>query len=768
MKTTASSSFAPTVAGARRATACAGVVLPTVLVLMLTVCLVVGLLSAFSIRSMRLSRRALEVERAFVVAEGGLGYGVMRVKQILNAEKVAGIRSKYQTITAPPSPDPDFDLVVKVVLGTPTDTHGSIDTSAQAVTVFAGARDPETGVACALRQVISLNGVSLSDYAIFYEGDFEASPGNGEGLHYSGKVHTNGDIWLTKKVTFDRNLTCHGLFHNLRKNTRSDDFQDKSNRRRVKIRYGDDAALTPEQKDASGDGGLMNTLKSGAQLNSIAEYWDSDLGDTVWSSEGLLYYGKAVQTSVDGVPRLDPPITIGDGNHTLIEPPLAAGDPDRHADTEAQKFANKAALYLKVHADGSYDLYKQTGTAANPTRTKIGDSTTLPEAQLGVYEVEVDTHGANTWSYEPHYKIKYEKQWWQANNYNVKNNGMFSTSDAFIDHRVFWIMKPVDIYLDQILKEGTATRNALEAAAGGEGKIDKILYIEMDDTMDPIATTNAWVRPHPCVRIRNGSNLDGCDLSIVTEQPVYLEGNFNTGGTWWTDPSAVSSTVPSAMIAADRVTVFSSDFQQYRAHDPYLGDKAYKDAGGTGKMGIVNEWNSERAKLGKWQGMGQMWNGGGGARMWQSETTSGKYVAAAGNTIVNCVIMTGLYPTIDANALREDNITPNSDLYYSGGLENILRMDEDWSNARLWFNGSVICLWDSEKPDYRWMTYAKQTKYPKGDNLNGNNWWAPPKSTMDWSYARMTPPGLPNFYGAFESDWARIPWSSVDWGDTGD
>ena len=55
----------------------AGVVLPAVLVLVFTVCLVVALVTSFSVRSMRLARRALDVERAFVVAEAGLGYGVM-------------------------------------------------------------------------------------------------------------------------------------------------------------------------------------------------------------------------------------------------------------------------------------------------------------------------------------------------------------------------------------------------------------------------------------------------------------------------------------------------------------------------------------------------------------------------------------------------------------------------------------------------------------------------------------------------------------------
>lgn len=79
----------------------AGVVLPAVLVLVFTVCLVVALVTSFSVRSMRLVRRTLDVQRAFVVAESGLAYGVKRVQAIINNEKIAGIRAKYDTIAAP-------------------------------------------------------------------------------------------------------------------------------------------------------------------------------------------------------------------------------------------------------------------------------------------------------------------------------------------------------------------------------------------------------------------------------------------------------------------------------------------------------------------------------------------------------------------------------------------------------------------------------------------------------------------------------------------
>lgn len=762
----------------------AGLVLPTVLIVMLTVCLVVGLVSRFSIRSMRLARRTLDVERAFVVAESGLGYGVMQVKNILSSEKIAGIRQKHGTITAPASPDPGFELRVKVVLGKATDTHGTIDTASQAVTVFAGARSLESGVSCALQQVISLDGVTLSDYAVFYDGDFEACPGNGNGLRYTGKVHTNGDIFVTKKAKFERNITCHGSFHNLRKNTRTDDFTDTGNRRKVYIRYGDDAALSAEEKDSSGDSGLKNTLKSGGSLSSTAEYYDSDLADDGWSTIGLLYYGKAIQTGTEGIPRMDPPIGVDDDNRALIEPPTSPTDVHYNADTESQKLANKAALYLKVHADGSFDLYKQTGTPENPIRTKIGDSGSMERPDLATWSVTDEFFDYGN-LYGTHRKINYMKDSSKGNTYVVQNNGAISTDDCFIDHRVWWVMKPVDIYLDKLLASGTTTRDALDAidSSGGNGKIDKILYVEMPDSLDPLPTTwketaagplktNAWVRPFPCVRIRNGADLMGSDLTIATSQPVYVEGNFNTGGKWYTDPATVSETLPSAMIAADRVTLLSSAFQQYKGHDAYLGKNAYADGSKTGKEGttadgrdsagnrVINEWDPERARQGKWQPMGQMYLGAGGKKRWIRDCGSNR-TPAAGNTTINAVIMSGIYPSVDAQDLLKDNITPNSDLYYSGGLENILRLDEYWTDATLAFNGSVICLYDSEKPDYRWQTYAKVTQYPGGDQLFGNQVWRPPASEKQWSYVRMTPPGMPNFYAAAESAWARIPWSVV-------
>ena len=57
-------------------------------------------------------------------------------------------------------------------------------------------------------------------------------------------------------------------------------------------------------------------------------------------------------------------------------------------------------------------------------------------------------------------------------------------------------------------------------------------------------------------------------------------------------------------------------------------------------------------------------------------------------------------------------------------------------------------------------------------NFGGNYQYKKKKSSKyhvfpdmpDWSYLRMTPPGLPNFFSARETEWSRVAWSSV-WDD---
>ncbi len=746
-------------AAARRRT---GVVLPTVLVVMLTVCLVVGLLARFSIRSMRLARRALDVERAFVVAEAGLGYGVMRVRNILNSELIAGLRRDYASISAPASPDPDFQLSVKVVLGQGTNEVGSLEIAAQYVTVYAGARNLESGVSCALKQTIFAESKTLSDYAAFWDGDFEANVNKDKPMRFIGKVHANGDIFVSKGAQFDRNLTCSGRFYHLRKNTGlPDDNGGQSSWRKVNIRFGDDDVLSPTEKDKKA---LKNTYDTD-------HYVDSQLGSE-WSSERTRYYGDAIKTGDDGVRSISPPISAGEDNHALIEKPLHEGEVGYDTATESQKFSRKAALYLKVDAWGGVRLYKGVDDQGYPT----GEITGLDLVTPVVVSNYVSNYKVATNISTRHQVRIYGKD--DDGTYALSDgNGFFNSewiykSDPrtfFVDKRIQWVMKPVDIYLDKMLDNPTIRAVLNNAEANGK---EKIIYVEMDNpvptpvarfdknsvtTENPLGADSSWttrndyLTPIPCVRVRNGADLRGCDLSVVTSRHLYVEGDFNTkrNGTATTEVGGDSG-ISNAMLAGDTITTLSKNWQQYH-FDPnfsyYNVDK---------NKNFV--WDPEAAKAQKLQNSTKQNNYIGQILQTWQEKDSSPYTSPnteyqkALKTTVNAVVMLGMIPSLPPEVSGK----VHQDYFYSGGMENAFRWIEKWGNGNpLIFNGTILCLYAPHEPEYRWNMW----------NVNNGcytGYWEAPLRT-GWAYKRMTPPGLPNFFSVRETDWARVAWSSVDW-----
>lgn len=814
-----------------------GVVLMTVLVTMLTICLVVGLVSAFSVRSMRLARRTLDVRRAFVVAEAGLGFGVMRTRQLLLDGGISGFYANYGEIGTPPSPDSEYELRLVVRPVSHSSSSGTTVAEEGSIEVISGARNLESGVSCALRVTISAIGEKMSDYAVFFDGDLEANVGSkGSDLTFRGKIHTNSDLYVSKWVTFDRNVTCNGVFYHGRKTQRGrKNWRDTASGNMVFFRFGDDNVLSPSSKDSQN---LVNTWDG-------ERFIDEEIG-TDWISQSSLYYGNAIQSGQNGVPKLAPPISVEDDEHTLIEPPKDPSDPGYHAATETQKFANRAALTLHVFSDGSYTLkdnvhgnyiVERATTAeaidanqAEPYQPGYwkgwdGEKTRyIPGYWYGTFN-EKPSWGEN-WEWVPQYTPpKNEDDTWWMNNHpgiSVPGNGWGSdnlftalalssyswadsqknewdtglnragtpggskgsfnpgyarhkiyaknpktssyilkkkgtgiqtvradpTDDAgirkkgnmFLDQRQHFMMAPADIYLDQFLSV-PAVKSALNDAPGGEAGIDKILYIEMDEPDMLIGerfkvsqdengvwqqerypsggndyTKGGTFHPVPCVRIRNGCD-PGMDLSIVTDRAVYVEGDFNTKVVGY--DSDGTELYRNTLIAGDRITQMSKSWQDAWMI-PCPGNSTLQNA----------YWST---------------SGGSGTIRPDSWTYPlGKAERKAVTTTINSVLMMGIYPSVPAT-----DDTP--DTGYSGGLENIIRFVENWTGQVSYFNGSIICLWNTRDDD-KW----------RKPGANDKVYIAPQRS---WAYTKMMPPGLPGFFAVREATWERVAWSSVDWGD---
>ncbi|MFL6590591.1 MAG: hypothetical protein ACJ8M4_10515, partial [Chthoniobacterales bacterium] len=143
------------------------------------------------------------------------------------------------------------------------------------------------------------------------------------------------------------------------------------------------------------------------------------------------------------------------------------------------------------------------------------------------------------------------------------------------------------------------------------------------------------------IRFKNGATLPTGGMTIVSENPVYILGDFNTGGSppsnsgTYTDPDVSGYVRRNAAIVADAVTVLSGDW---------------------------NDSNSNKSTPQR----------------------------DAKNTTVNAAIVAGIVPTT-ASA-------------YSGGGENFVRLLEDWSGAHFTYYGSMVQLYKSQQARGVWIT----------------------------------------------------------------
>lgn len=208
--------------------------------------------------------------------------------------------------------------------------------------------------------------------------------------------------------------------------------------------------------------------------------------------------------------------------------------------------------------------------------------------------------------------------------------------NTFYDYREGNTMVAVDVDITKIT--GTALTALNNPPIGGQAKI---LYVSS-------SVTNG------AVRLINGSSLPTGGLSVVTNNPLYIKGNYNN-----------VSNLP-AGIYADAVTVLS--------------------AGWNDSMGGYPFWFS-----------------------WRSATA---------DTTIRAAIMAGNKNTVGAQ--------------YGGGLDNFIRLLENWTGRTLTFSGSLACLWQSQQAT--------------GNFVGGSSSQVFRTPARNWSYGiafANLPPGTP-------------------------
>ena len=186
----------------------------------------------------------------------------------------------------------------------------------------------------------------------------------------------------------------------------------------------------------------------------------------------------------------------------------------------------------------------------------------------------------------------------------------------------------------------------------------------------------------PAVRVVNGSQLyDSYGLSIATPMPLYVEGNFNvTDGSGNSDAATIGTAHSRpASFLADAITVLSSGY---------------------------------------------------------SDTSTAKAPSVSpSTTTIHAACLEGIVPSDSSLPSGGDNSN------YSGGVENFLRLLENWGT--LYYNGSIVVMFPSQYATNRW----RQT---------GNYYVAPSRI---WSFdtnftvRAKLPPFTPQMKTTLRSTW---------------
>jgi hypothetical protein len=169
-----------------------------------------------------------------------------------------------------------------------------------------------------------------------------------------------------------------------------------------------------------------------------------------------------------------------------------------------------------------------------------------------------------------------------------------------------------------------------------------MIYI-VDTSADPNGVT-----AKRAIRLKNGGTLPSGGMVIASGNPVYVQGDFNTGSS-----NPVSPGVPPVLQPLSNTGIPTSPTVTGYTKQPaaIIGDAVNI---------LSNSWLDSKSGT----------------------------VPAASPTTVNAGIISGNVPTGNG--------------YYSGGVENFPRFLEDWSNKTFTYYGSMIQLYQSKQSIGHW------------------------------------------------------------------
>lgn len=240
---------------------------------------------------------------------------------------------------------------------------------------------------------------------------------------------------------------------------------------------------------------------------------------------------------------------------------------------------------------------------------------------------------------------------------NVQYAGYsFLTNSIFYDWREGWhggSGPPKTVQAVQI-DLGLFSKWLTNAAVNGGSNLNALCRNDKTHPIDSIYIYNAVPLTSttlPAVRIVNGGRLPPGDdpngFSLATAMPLYVWGDYNASNSLGSDLGLNSDayTEPSALFA-DSITIFSDAW---------------------------NDTNSLNAN--------------------KSKDTSGGFTASA--TTINAACLEGIVESTNNSSSDANG--------YSGGVENFLRLLENWGSKQLTYNGSIVVMFPSRFATNCWQ-----------------------------------------------------------------
>lgn len=229
-------------------------------------------------------------------------------------------------------------------------------------------------------------------------------------------------------------------------------------------------------------------------------------------------------------------------------------------------------------------------------------------------------------------------------NTNVQYAGFsFLTNNIFYDYREGKTVQAVEL---DVSKFNLWVTNTMQTNCGGY--YNNLCMFDKGSThpIDGIYIYNSVPETGstlPAVRLVNGQTLpSSAGLTVVTPFPMYVKGDYNvrTNATTGGNDLAANATSHTypAALMADSITILSSSWN----------DTIY-----TSSYGLSSR--------------------------------------SPAQTTINAAMLEGIVPSNPA-------IRGN----YSGGVENFMRLEENWSGVKLWYNGAIVVLFYSQYATNSW------------------------------------------------------------------